>query len=63
MLICGDDAAAKDVVRGLATELGSEVVDAGALSNARLLESLAELWVSLAFGGHGREIAFRLLHE
>jgi predicted dinucleotide-binding enzyme len=47
MFICGDDDGAKRVVGGLAEELGFEVVDAGPLAQARLLESL-RLWVSLA---------------
>jgi len=61
---CGDDAQAKDVARGLAAELGFDPVDSGPLTNARLLEPLALLWISLAIkGGHGRDIAFRLLHR
>lgn len=63
MLICGDDADAKDVVAGLASDMGFEVVDAGPLANSRLLESLAELWVTLLRVGHGRDIAFRLLRD
>jgi predicted dinucleotide-binding enzyme len=35
MFVCGDGAAAKDVVRGLVAELGFEVVDAGDRSPAR----------------------------
>ncbi|MFL5560937.1 MAG: NADPH-dependent F420 reductase [Gemmatimonadaceae bacterium] len=61
MFYAGDDVAAKGVARTLATELGFEPVDAGALVRARELEHLALLWISLAFGGMGREIAFRLV--
>ena len=46
---CGDDAAAKSVVAGLIEESGFEPVDAGALINARSLESLATIWVQFAF--------------
>ncbi len=63
MLICGDDGAAKSVAARLAADLGFEVVDAGPLRNAGLLESLAALWVSLARGPLGRNIAFRLLRR
>lgn len=61
LFICGDDDAAKSVVNILATDLRFDVVDAGPLSNAALLESLARLWVTLARGSMGRDIAFRLL--
>ena len=66
MFYCGDDASAKRAVHGLAAELGFDPIDAGPLSRARVLESMALLWVSLAMGGVsggtelGRDIAFRL---
>lgn len=64
MFYCGDDLAAKQVVRPLVDELGFEPVDAGPLSQARLLEPLALLWISLAYAqGQGREIAFKLLRR
>lgn len=65
MFICGDDAAAKSQVGGLAAELGFDVVDAGPLTAARYLEPLAMLWIHLAFkqgwgpAGH----AFKLLRR
>lgn len=40
VLVCGDDAEAKDVVIGLIGELGMRGLDAGALRNAVALESL-----------------------
>lgn len=62
LLLCGDDAAAKKTVAGLASDLGFDPVDAGPLSESRLLEPFALLWIHLAlFRGQGREIAFRLL--
>lgn len=62
MFICGDDALAKERVRDLTEELGFDVVDAGPLDNAPLLENLAKLWIYLAYrGGYGREVAFKLL--
>ena len=63
MFYCGDDAEAKHIVRQLTNELGFDPVDAGPLRQARLLEPFALLWISLAFSGHGREIAFKLLHR
>ena len=63
LFYCGDDAAAKAVARDLAAEIGFDPVDAGPLAQARLLEPFALLWISLAFGGHGREIAFRLMRR
>src|SRR5262245_33982629 len=62
MFLCGDDAAAKKTAERLAQELGFEPVDAGPLRQARLLESLAMLWISLAHQqGLGTGIAFKLL--
>lgn len=64
MFICGDDAAAKTVVAGLAADAGFEVVDAGRLDSARLLEPLAMLWIHLAFAqGLGTGFAFTLLRR
>ncbi len=63
MFICGDDQDAKSMVSALTAELGFDVVDVGSLANARLLESLAALWVELAGGGYGRDIAFKLLRD
>jgi len=61
MLYCGDDAEAKKKAATLATDLGFEPVDAGALPVARLLEPLAMLWITLAFKqGMGVDFGFRL---
>jgi 8-hydroxy-5-deazaflavin:NADPH oxidoreductase len=61
---CGDDAAAKAVVKTLATDLGFDVRDAGGLKVARYLEPLAMLWVHLAFfGDTGKDFGFKLLHR
>lgn len=60
--ICGDDLAAKSEVKKLAMEIGFNVVDVGPLSNARLLENLALLWIELALRQRmGPNIAFKLL--
>ena len=48
----------------LAESLGFDPVDAGPLRQARLLEPLAMLWISLAYAyGHGPDIAFKLLRR
>lgn len=61
--LCGDDADAKAVVAALGRDLGFEPLDCGSLAAAAQLEHLARLWVSLARGGLGREIAFKLLRR
>lgn len=63
MFLCGDDAEAVTFVGWLAGDLGFEVVEAGPLGNAGMLESLAKLWVTLARSGLGRDIAFRLVKK
>ena len=72
-LVAGDDGEAKAAVLQLAADLGFEAVDAGGLDAARMLETLAELWIHLAFraglrgpnavAGHGRDMAFALLRR
>lgn len=62
MFYCGDDSAARQAAHSLAVALGFDAVDAGPLRQARLLEPLALLWISLAYSqGLGRNIAFRLM--
>jgi len=64
LFYCGDDAAAKQAVKPLIEALGFEAVDAGPLSQARLLEPFALLWISMALvHGLGREFAFQLLRR
>ena len=59
---CGDDVAANATVGQLATELGFDAQDAGPLTQSRLLEPFALLWIRLAFTkGHGREFAFQTI--
>lgn len=61
MFYCGDDAEAKKVAHSLSSALGFDSVDVGPLSQARLLEPLAMLWITMAFGGQGTQIALKLL--
>jgi predicted dinucleotide-binding enzyme len=64
MFYCGDDANAKNIAAGLASDLGFEPVDAGPLSQARLLEPLALLWITLALKqGQGVNMAFKLMRR
>jgi hypothetical protein len=64
IFICGDDTAAKETVAGLVRDIGFDVVDAGPLTAARLLEPLALLWIRLVYmQGLGDQIAFKLLRR
>ena len=63
LFYCGDDASAKKTVHDLAAELGFDPNDAGPLTQARVLEPFAQLWISLAFGGYGQGIAFQFLRR
>ena len=64
MFLAGDDDTAKATVTKLGDELGFEMVDAGGLSIARLLEPVAMLWIHLAFRrALGRDFAFKLLRR
>lgn len=47
VLLCGDDPGAKDLVAGLVRRIGMRPVDAGPLVQARTLEQLAGLLVTL----------------
>jgi 8-hydroxy-5-deazaflavin:NADPH oxidoreductase len=62
MFVCGDDEAAKQTTIALVSELGFEVIDAGGLALARLLEPYGLLWIHLALRrGLGTGFAFGLL--
>jgi len=64
MFVAGDDAANKPKVIALVGDLGFDVIDAGPLRNARLLEAHAMLWIDLALrGGLGRDWAFARLRR
>lgn len=64
LFMCGDDASSKRIVGELANDIGFDVVDVGSLSNARMLENLALLWIELAFRQQmGPNIAFKLLRR
>ena len=58
------DLTGKGIARGLADDLGFEPVDAGPLSQARLLEPLALLWITMAVKyGFSVNFAFKLMRR
>ena len=64
LFIAGDIASANRIVESLASELGFEVVVMPSLSDARLLEPLAMVWISMAYKlGYGREFAFSMINR
>jgi predicted dinucleotide-binding enzyme len=64
MFVAGDDAGNKPKVTKLVSDLGFDVIDAGPLRNARLLEAHAMLWIDLALvRGQGRDFAFGILRQ
>jgi predicted dinucleotide-binding enzyme len=64
MFYRGDNAEAKETVEQLIHHIGFEPCDLGPLSNARLMEAQAELWIWLASrSGLGREFGFHLVRR
>ena len=63
MLLCGNNAAAKQAVSELASTLGWPTIDIGGIEGARLLEPLAMLWISHGFQTGAWNHAFRLLRK
>ena len=63
MFVAGNGDQKKTVLQ-LVEQLGFELIDAGGLDKARLLEPLAMLWIHLALvQGHGPTFAFGLLRS
>lgn len=64
MFAAGDDDTAREATLRLVADAGFEAVDAGPLSNARLLEALAMLWIwSAVKGPLGRTFGFSIAHK
>jgi predicted dinucleotide-binding enzyme len=63
MFICGNDQGAKDIVRGIVEKFGWEAIDIGGIEEARLLESLAMLWIRYYMRSGNGDHAFKLLKK
>lgn len=61
MFICGNDAAAKQVVGELLKQFGWDVADMGMVEAARAIEPLCMLWCIPMLRGQGSGHAFKLL--
>jgi 8-hydroxy-5-deazaflavin:NADPH oxidoreductase len=61
MFICGNDPAAKEVVRGILDQFGWETADMGAAEAARAIEPLCMLWCIPGFLRNDWVHAFKLL--
>jgi hypothetical protein len=61
MFICGNDAGAKEKVRGILTQFGWETEDAGGVEAARAIEPLCVLWCLPGFLRNDWTHAFKLL--
>lgn len=59
--ICGDDAAAKNMVRKLIAGLGCRALDIGPLHKARHIEYLAAIVIGLLFSGFEPHTVFNLI--
>jgi len=67
-MVCGNDAAARQVVANLAAEIGFEPIDLGALVAARDAEAVGSLWCHLAHvqklgGAMGVNIALNMIRR
>lgn len=64
MFICGDDEAAKDMVREILKAFGwTEIHDLGGIDQSYLLEGLAMLWIKFAFDNQKWDHGFALLMD
>lgn len=64
MLICGNDAAAKELVTKIAKEFGWKgTMDIGGIEGARWLEALVPLWVRVAAKVNSHDHVFAVLRD
>jgi len=63
MFICGNDAAAKQVVTDICTAFGWPAIDLGSIEAARYLEPLAMVWIVYGFKTNTWTHAFKLLRK
>jgi len=63
MFICGNDEAAKQIVRGINDQFGWETADMGKVEGARAIEPLCMLWLIPGFLRNEWRHAFKLLRD
>jgi 8-hydroxy-5-deazaflavin:NADPH oxidoreductase len=63
MFICGNDAAAKEIVTGILDQFGWETADMGGAEAARAIEPLCMLWCIPGFLRNEWDHAFKLLRR
>ncbi len=63
MFICGNDAGAKETVRGILSQFGWETADMGAVEAARAIEPLCMLWCIPGLTQNRWTHAFKLLQK
>ncbi len=63
MFICGDDSDAKSQVTKILSKFGWEAIDMGGITESRLLEPLAMVWISYYFKTGTGNHAFKLLQK
>lgn len=61
MLICGNDAAAKQTVTEICTAFGWPTSDLGGIEMSRYIEPLAMVWIVYGFRTNTWNHAFKLL--
>jgi 8-hydroxy-5-deazaflavin:NADPH oxidoreductase len=61
--VAADDADARVLVKGLATDVGLDAVEAGPLASSRYLEPMTMLWIALSRAKGTREIGLTLLRR
>ena len=61
LFIAGNEKSAKDLVKSFATAWGWNVIDVGEINESYLLESLALLWIRVAFTSNVWTHAFKIL--
>jgi 8-hydroxy-5-deazaflavin:NADPH oxidoreductase len=62
MLFCSDDSTAKNTCEKLIRDVGFDPVFAGPLKQARYLEPMAMLWITMSIQG-GRDFAFTIVRR
>ncbi|MGH9312990.1 MAG: NADPH-dependent F420 reductase [Vicinamibacterales bacterium] len=63
MVICGNDAGAKQAVTRLLSEFGWPAIDLGGIESSRYLEALAMIWILEYFNTRSGNHAFKLLRK